>query len=71
MVIDDFTNPDLLWVGVFQQTDKLVGKGYTVCERVLPLNFKALEQRLLQEFNQLRELEGAVDRTLSSLEGKT
>ena len=48
-----------------------VGKGYTVCERSLPLNFKALEQRLLQEFNQLRALEGAVDKTLSQLEGKT
>jgi len=50
---------------------RLVGKGYTVCERSLPLNFKALEQRLLQEFNQLRELEGAVDKALSQLEGKT
>lgn len=50
---------------------RLVGKGYTVCERSLPLNFKALEQRLLQEFNQLRALEGAVDKTLSQLEGKT
>ena len=49
---------------------RLVGKGYTVCERSLPLNFKALEQRLLQEFNQLRELESAVDKTLSQLEGK-
>lgn len=50
---------------------RLVGKGYTVCERSLPLNFKALEQRLLQEFNQLRELEAAVDQTLTRLEGKT
>jgi hypothetical protein len=49
---------------------KLVGRGYTVCERILPLNFKALEQRLLQEFNQLRELEGAIDQTLTRLEGK-
>lgn len=46
----------------------LVGTGYTVCERILPLNFKKLEQRLLQEFNQLRELEGAVDQTLGQLE---
>jgi len=50
---------------------KLVGRGYTVCERILPLSFKALEQRLLQEFNQLRELEGAIDQTLTRLEGKT
>ncbi|MCE2950214.1 MAG: hypothetical protein ACK515_10585 [bacterium] len=50
---------------------RLVGRGYTVCERILPLNFKALEQRLLQEFNQLRELEAAVDQTLTRLEGKT
>jgi len=50
---------------------RLVGKGYTVCERSLPLNFKALEQRLLQEFSQLRELEGAVEQTLTQLEGKT
>ena len=47
---------------------KLVGTGYTVCERVLPLNFKKLEERLLQEFNQLRELEGAVDQVLSQLD---
>lgn len=49
---------------------KLVGSGYTVCERILPLNFKKLEQRLLQEFNQLRELEDTVDQTLSQLEAR-
>lgn len=49
---------------------RLVASGYTVCERTLPLNFKKLEQRLLQEFNQLRSLEHAVDQTLSQLEEK-
>ena len=36
---------------------KAVGEGYTICERRLPLNFKNLEQRILEEFNRLRKLE--------------
>ncbi len=41
-----------------------VGKGYTICQRTLPLNFKNLEQRLFEEFNQLRQLEYGVEKTL-------
>lgn len=43
---------------------KKVGKGYVICLRTLPLNFKSLEQRLLEEFNRLRQLESGIDQTL-------
>ena len=49
---------------------RLVRKGYTICERMLTLNFKGLEERLLQDFNQLRQLQDAIDRTLIQLEGE-
>ena len=42
---------------------KAVGEGYTICERRLPLNFKNLEQRILEEFNRLRKLEESVAAT--------
>lgn len=39
-----------------------VSKGtYSVCERNMPLNFKNLEDRLLEEFNRLRRLEPVID----------
>ena len=44
-----------------------VGKGYNVCERKLPLNFKNLEDRLLEEFNRLRQLETGIDQVLRTL----
>lgn len=44
---------------------KAVGKGYVICQRNLPLNFKNLEQRLLEEFNRLRQLEVSINQTLS------
>lgn len=46
----------------------VIGEGYNVCTRVLPLNFKNLEQRLLEEFNRLRQLEASIDTVLSRIE---
>ena len=43
------------------------GKGYSICQRDLPLNFKNLEQRLFEELNQLRQLEASVDQVLGEL----
>ena len=43
---------------------KAVGKGFNICERRMPLNFKNLEQRILEEFNRLRRLEAAIEQTL-------
>ena len=50
------------WKGY--QTD---GKGYSICQRKLPLNFKNLEDRLLEEFNRLRQLEAGIDQVLEEL----
>ena len=44
-----------------------IGEGYNVCRKKLPLNFKNLEDRLLSEFNQLRQLELGIDEVLRSL----
>ncbi|NRA45594.1 MAG: hypothetical protein HRU09_11620 [Oligoflexales bacterium] len=44
-----------------------IGKGYHICKRTLPLNFKNLEQRLYEEFNRLRQLEAGVDSVLRSI----
>ena len=44
-----------------------VGKGYNICQRILPLNFKNLEQRLFEEFNRLRQLETSVEQVLRQL----
>jgi hypothetical protein len=46
---------------------KVSGKGYSICQRTLPLNYKNLEQRLLEEFNRLRQLESGVEQVLSEL----
>lgn len=43
---------------------QIQGEGYSICSRTLPLNFKNLEQRLLEELNRLRQLESSIDRTL-------
>ena len=50
------------WKGY--QTD---GNGYSICKRVLPLNFKNLEQRIFEELNTLRQLAPSVDEVLSRL----
>jgi len=44
-----------------------MGKDYRICQRTLPLNFKNLEQRLFEELNQLRQLEGGVEEALLGL----
>ena len=44
-----------------------IGRGYNICQRTLPLNFKNLEQRLFEEFNRLRQLETSVEQVLRQL----
>ena len=44
-----------------------IGKGYHICERTLPLNFKNLEQRIFEEFNRLRQLETSIEKTLNEI----
>ena len=46
---------------------QVIGDGYSICQRELPLNFKNLEERLLEELNRLRQLEPSVDKVLQSL----
>lgn len=46
---------------------EIIGSGYSICQRTLPLNFKNLEQRIFEEFCQLRKLEGSVNQALDSL----
>ena len=36
---------------------KVIGKKYNICERILPLNFKNLADRMYEEMNRLRQLE--------------
>ena len=48
---------------------KAIGTGYYICERKLPLNFKNLEQRLLEEFNRLRQLESSIEQALKRVGG--
>lgn len=44
-----------------------IGKGYHICQRTLPLNFKNLELRIFEELNRLRQLESGVEQALSEL----
>ncbi|MFQ3243944.1 MAG: hypothetical protein ACI9SP_000569 [Arenicella sp.] len=46
---------------------KTIGSGYSICQRTLPLNYKNLEQRLLEEFNRLRQLEAGIEQVLCEL----
>ena len=46
----------------------VMGDGYSICQRVLPFNFKNLEHRLYEEFNRLRQLEPGIDRILRTLQ---
>ena len=43
---------------------KTVGKGYTICERKLPLKSKNLDQRIFEELSRLRKLEAGIDEAL-------
>lgn len=45
----------------------VIGEGYNICSRTLPLNFKNLEQRLFEEFNRLRQLEASIDAALNKV----
>ena len=45
-----------------------IGEGYNICKKKLPLNFKNLELRLLEEFNRLRQLEKGIEQALSLAE---
>ena len=47
---------------------KVRGDGYHVCQRDLPLNYKNLEQRLVEEFNRLRQLETRIDQALQDIQ---
>ncbi|MCG6873162.1 MAG: hypothetical protein LJE84_12800, partial [Gammaproteobacteria bacterium] len=44
-----------------------LGDGYSICKRTLPLNFKNLERRLLEEFNRLRQLEAGIEEALQAI----
>ena len=48
---------------------RVQGDGYRVCQRELPLNTKNLEQRLVEEFNRLRQLETGIDHDLQDIQG--
>ena len=47
---------------------RVTGDGYNICARTLPLNFKSIEQRLLEEFNRLRQLEASIDQALHKVQ---
>ena len=44
---------------------KIVGKGYSVCLRKLPIKSKNLDQRIFQELSRLRQLESGIQEALS------
>lgn len=46
---------------------QIIGEGYHICQRTLPLNTKNLEQRIFEELNRLRQLESGVTKALALL----
>tara|TARA_Y100000991_G_C21934264_1_gene332236 strand:+ start:412 stop:849 length:438 start_codon:yes stop_codon:yes gene_type:complete len=46
---------------------EILGTGYSICTRNLPLNFKNMELRLMEEFARLRKLESSIDKILQNL----
>ena len=46
---------------------KVVGKGYVICERKLPLRSKNLEERIFQELNRLRQIEEGIEEALNEI----
>ena len=46
---------------------KIIDKDYHIFNKIMPLNFKNLEQRMFEEFNKLRNLEVSVEKALSSI----
>ncbi len=46
---------------------RVIGKGYSICERTLPLNLKNVEQRMIEELGKLRTLADDIDIVLERL----
>ncbi len=46
---------------------RVIGKGYSICERTLPLNLKNVEQRMIEELGKLRTLADDIDIVLEPL----
>ena len=46
---------------------KIIGKKYSICERMLPLNLKNLVDRMYEEMNRLRQLEPTIDEIINQL----
>ena len=44
---------------------KTSGKGYSICERKLPLKSKNLDQRIYEELSRLRKLEAGIEEALN------
>ena len=44
---------------------KTIGKGYSICERKLPLKSKNLDQRIYEELSRLRKLEAGIAEALN------
>ena len=47
---------------------KIINRDYNIFMKINPLNFKNIEQRIFEEFSNLRKLEFGVDQALSSLQ---
>ena len=45
----------------------VVGQGYSICQKSLPLNFKNIEDKIFDELNRLRQLEESIEAVLSVL----
>ena len=43
---------------------KIIGKGYSICQRKLPIKSKKLEQRIFEELVRLRKLEASIEEAL-------
>ena len=46
---------------------KTTGPEYSICQRTLPLNYKNLDQKIVEELKRLRQLESGVDQVLSTI----
>ena len=45
----------------------VVGQGYSICQKSLPLNLKNIEDKIFDELNRLRQLEKSIEAVLSVL----
>ncbi len=46
---------------------EIVGRGYTVCQRTLPLDTRTFVMRVLEELNRLRTLAPTIDATIAEV----